>query len=313
MQTAPTNAPTIRALLARAERTLAEGPHAEKARLDAQALLLHLLRNHASETNLAWLIAHEDEISPADVLEGMRNLVKRRAVGEPIQYIMGETEFCRLPIAVNRDVLIPRPETELLVEKVVELAPLFRNPRMLDVGTGSGAIAIALAHEWPKAAVTATEISERALKLARQNAECLGFANRIRFLQGDLLEPAAGEQFEIVVSNPPYVAERDRETLSVEVRDFEPAQALFAGQDGLDFYRRLIPAAFSALVTGGFVVLEIGYSQKEAVRALLNVAGFANVEFTEDLRGIPRVVSARRPRERLASQHVFGPDEPLHL
>ncbi len=225
----------------------------------------------------------------------MRALVERRAAGEPIQYITGETEFYRLPIQVNRDVLIPRPETELLVEKALELASLFRWPRVLDVGTGSGAIAVALAHEWPEAAVTATEISERALKLARHNAEHLELANRIRFLQGDLLAPVAGEEFDLVVSNPPYVADRDRESLSIEVRDFEPAQALFAGEDGMDVYRHLIPAAFGALVPGGFLLLEIGYDQAELVRALIQAAGFEQVEFTPDLQGILRVAIARRP------------------
>ena len=213
MHTAPSNALTIRVFLAQAERALAEGPYPDKARRDAQALLLHLLRNHAPATNLAWLIAHEDENLPAGVLEGMRDLVERRAAGEPLQHITGETEFYRLPIAVSRDVLIPRPETELLVEKALELGSPFRRPRILDVGTGSGAIAIALAHEWPEAVLTATEISDRALKLARHNAERLGVANRIRFLHGDLLEPVASEQFELIVSNPPYVAERDRGAL----------------------------------------------------------------------------------------------------
>ncbi len=295
MHTAPSNALTIRVFLAQAERALAEGPYPDKARRDAQALLLHLLRNHAPATNLAWLIAHEDENLPAGVLEGMRDLVERRAAGEPLQHITGETEFYRLPIAVSRDVLIPRPETELLVEKALELGSPFRRPRILDVGTGSGAIAIALAHEWPEAVLIATEISDRALKLARHNAERLGVANRIRFLHGDLLEPVASEQFELIVSNPPYVAERDRGALSVEVRDFEPAQALFAGEDGLDVYRRLIPAAFIALDAGGFVVLEIGFGQMEDVAALLAQSGFTEIQFTPDLQGIPRIATAQLP------------------
>jgi release factor glutamine methyltransferase len=222
-------------------------------------------------------------------------LVSRRLTGEPIQYIAGEAEFYRMPFFVDRNVLIPRPETEHLVEKVVALAPLFHEARILDVGTGSGAIAVSLAHEWPDALVAATEISDAALKLARRNAERLGFADRVRFLNGDLLAPVAGEQFDIVVSNPPYVPERDRSALSAEVRDFEPAQALFAGEDGLEVYRRLIPAAFSVLVPGGYIALEIGFGQSDAVRSLLAESGFAQIEFANDLQGIPRVATARRP------------------
>lgn len=295
MQPTPIDRGTIRALLAEAEAVLAAGPHPERARRDAETLLLHVLREDAQGASLAWLIAHGDETLPANATAAFREWVERRRSGEPIQYITGETEFYGLRFQVNRDVLIPRPETELLVEKAVELAPVVRRPRLLDVGTGSGAIAIALAHEWPDAVVTAVEISAAALEVARRNAVRTGFADRIRFLQGDLLEAVAGERFDIVVSNPPYVLETDRESLSVEVRDYEPAQALFAGADGLDVLRRLIPAAFAALVSGGFVALEIGYGQQAAVDALLAGAGFREIEFTKDLQGIPRVVSARRP------------------
>jgi len=291
----PAGSLTLAMLLKDAEHALAQGPHPEKARRDAETLLLYSLRNSDPGKSLASLIAHKEDAAPADAANAMRALVERRLSGEPIQYITGEAEFYRLPIVVNRDVLIPRPETELLVEKFVELASTFRRPRVLDVGTGSGAIAIAIRHEWPDAIVTATEISESALELARRNAERLGFANRIRFLQGDLLAPVADERFEIIVSNPPYVSERDRNSLSVEVREFEPAQALFAGEDGLAVYRRLIPAAFAALVSGGFVVLEIGCGQKEDVAALLAESGFAEIDLAPDLQGIPRVVVARRP------------------
>jgi release factor glutamine methyltransferase len=286
---------TIRALLAETELLLARGPHPEKARRDAEALLLLAMRRYVSGATRAWLIANDKEAVAPEVAGELDKLVSRRLTGEPIQYIAGETEFFRMPFFVDRNVLIPRPETEHVVEKVVSLAPLFQRPRMIDVGTGSGAIAVSLAHEWPDTAVTATEISEAALRLARRNAERLGFADRVRFLQGDLLAPVTGEQFDIVVSNPPYVREPDRSTLSVEVRDFEPAQALFAGEDGLEVYRRLIPAAFGALVRGGFVVLEIGYGQSDAVRAQLAESGFVEIEFRDDLQGIPRVASAKRP------------------
>jgi release factor glutamine methyltransferase len=291
----PNDSGTIRALLAEAEGILAAGPHPDHARRDAEALLLDVLRGHWRMTNRAWLIAHKEDAVPPDAAVTFDAWVKRRLEGEPMQYICGETEFYRMPFYVNRNVLIPRPETELLVEKAVQLAPMVRRPRMLDVGTGSGVIAVALAHEWPDAVVTATDLSKDALEVARRNAERLGFTNRIRFLQGDLLGPVAGEQFEFVISNPPYVPESDRATLDVEVRNYEPAQALFAGDDGLAVYRRLIPAAFSALVPGGYVLLEIGYGQQEAIRALLAGAGFNGIEFIEDLQKIPRVAVARRP------------------
>jgi release factor glutamine methyltransferase len=294
MQAAPSGYTIIRELLAEAERALAAGPHPERARRDAEALLLLALRHDTLGVNRAWLIAHENEAIAASVAAALGDLLRRRLAGEPIQYIAGEAEFFGLPFVVNRDVLIPRPETEHLVEKTIALAQGFAQPRIVDVGAGSGAIPVALACKLPSALIAATDISASALAVARGNAERNGFADRIRFLEGDLLEPVTSEPFDLVVSNPPYVPESDRDSLSVEVRDFEPAQALFAGEDGLAIYRRLIPAAFDALVSGGFVVLEIGYGQSDSVRALLADAGFAEIEFNADLQGIPRVASARR-------------------
>ena len=299
MQPTPFTRLKVRTLIAEAESLLAEGPHPERARRDAEALLLHVLRQNAPDTNLAWLIAHEDEALAPDTAAALRALVKRRRTGEPIQYITGEAEFYGLTFRVNRDVLIPRPETEHLVEKAIALAAGFKHPVR-----GSWMWAPARARSpwlWPCSClarrITATEISAPALAVARENAERNGVADRMRFLEGDLLAPVAGEQFDLVVSNPPYVPERDRDALSVEVRDYEPAQALFAGEDGLAIYRRLIPAAFGALVSGGFAVLEIGYGQQEPVGALLTGAGFNHVAFTADLQGIPRVATARRQRE----------------
>jgi release factor glutamine methyltransferase len=280
---------TLREWLQRGEAQLRAGLHPERARRDAETLLLHLIGK-----NRAWLLAHHDDDFAGCKAIGYAALLNRRERGEPIQYIIGETEFYGLPLRVTPDVLIPRPETEYLVEKAVELLPLFSNPRVVDVGTGSGAIAIAVAHEWPGAFLTATDVSASALKLARSNAERTGFANRIRFLQGDLLAPVYGEFFDIIVSNPPYVPEADRPTLSVEVRDHEPALALFAGNDGLDIYQRLIPAAFAALAPGGYLALEIGFGQSDAVRILLVISGFTRISVASDLQGIPRVVTAER-------------------
>jgi release factor glutamine methyltransferase len=269
---------------------LRSGPHPDRARQDAETLLLHLLRK-----NKAWLIAHADEQLPDDQAAHYAELLERRFRGEPIQYITGEAEFYGLPFHVTRDVLIPRPETEHSVEKALELASNFTAPRIVDVGTGSGAIAVALAHELPDAVITTIDLSAPAMAVARKNAELNGVSERIRFLCGDLLAPVAGEQFEMVVSNSPYVPSADRATLSVEVRDYEPEMALFAGDDGLEVYRRLIPAAFDVLIPGGFVVLEIGFGQSSAIIELLTASGFEQIEFVPDLQGIPRVACARRP------------------
>lgn len=271
------------------ESRLRAGPHPERARRDAETLLLHLIQRDRT-----FMIANPLANLSAEGAVRYYALVERRLAGEPIQYITGETEFYGLPFRVNRNVLIPRPETEHLVEKVLVLAADFEKPRIVEVGTGSGAIAVALAHKLPGSRISAIDISAPALAIARGNAERNGVADRIRFLRGNLLEPVAGEQFEIVVSNPPYVAESDRASLAVEVRDYEPELALYAG-DGLGFFRRLIPDARAALVSGGFLALEIGYGQDSAVAGLLAESGFEQIDFAADLQGIPRVATASRP------------------
>jgi release factor glutamine methyltransferase len=298
--------PRIRELIAEAEYLLADGPHPERARRDAEELFLHILREGARDKNNAWMVshgitkdinsawlaAHRDTPTNLAVSARLRDLVERRRGGEPIQYLMGETEFYGLPFHVTRDVLIPRPETEHLIEKVIELALDFPGPRIVDIGTGSGCITVALAHHLPQAQITSIDLSASALAVARKNAKRNEVT--VSFLEGDLLSPVAGEQFDFVVSNPPYVPSTDRASLSVEVRDFEPAMALFAGDDGLEVYRSLIPAAFDVLVPGGFLLLEIGYGQSTAVAELLSRSGFAQIEFTPDLQGIPRVACAQR-------------------
>jgi release factor glutamine methyltransferase len=299
----PNESSTIRALLEEADSRLYAGTHPERAGLDAATLLQFVLRQNGTSRDRAWLIAHRDEIVPAEVAQEFRAAVERRFAGEPIQYITGEVEFYGLRFQVNRDVLIPRPETELLVERVAGIALDFDRPRIADVGTGSGAIAVALAIHLSNAAICATDISTSALDAARANAARHSVAARVRFFQGDLLEPVASERFDIVVSNPPYVPERDRENLSVEVREYEPARALFAGTDGLDVIRRLIPAAFEALEPAGYVAFEIGHGQKEAVGTLLAQAGFERIDFIEDLQRIPRVAVASKPGRRIPALH----------
>jgi release factor glutamine methyltransferase len=279
---------TLQEWVGKGEAQLRQGPHPERARRDAETLLLHVIRR-----NRAALLARWNEVLGAEEAGLYVALINRRLAGEPIQYIFGETEFYGLPFQVTRDVLIPRPETEHLVEKVLELAGQFTQPRIVDVGAGSGAIAVTLAAKLPDAQLTAIDLSAPALAIAEENAKRNGVV--LRFLRGDLLSPVAREHFEIVVSNPPYVPRADLATLSVEVRDYEPELALFAGDDGLEVYRRLIPAAFEVLAPGGFVALEIGYDQSPAIAAFSSDAGFAQVEFFPDLQGILRVACARRP------------------
>jgi len=280
---------TLALWLAESEARLRAGPHPERARLDAGTLLLHALGRER-----AWLLAHPDEEVAEKDQKSAEELIERRLRGEPIQYITGECEFYGLPFHVNRDVLIPRPETEHLVEEVLELASRFASARIVDVGTGSGAIAVALAHHLRSAHITAIDCSAAALEVARGNARRNGVGAKVRFAAGDLLAPVAHDQFEIVVSNPPYVPESDRASLAVEVREFEPAVALFAGGDGLSVSRRLIAQAREVLVPGGWIALEIGQGQAEAVRALLADAGYGEIAFIPDLQGILRVAAARR-------------------
>jgi release factor glutamine methyltransferase len=282
--------PALKCAVEQAFARLERSPHPERAQLDAETLLLHVLGK-----NKAWLLAHQEEEISGDRAARYHTLVERRYAGEPIQYITGQQEFYGLPFRVTPNVLIPRPETEHLVEKVLSLAVCFQLLRIVDVGTGSGAIAVALAHLLPHAEITALDISAAALDEARANAEGNRVPDRVRFVESDLLAAVATRKFEIVVSNPPYVPATDRESLSVEVREHEPGLALFAGNDGLDVYRRLIPAAFAVLESGGFLVMEIGYAQSQPIAELMTQAGFEEIEFVPDLQGIARAACGRHP------------------
>ena len=262
------------------------------SRRDAETLLAHTLGR-----DRAWLLAHmDDELAAAD-LESFRELASRRAAQQPLQHLTGVQEFFGLELHVTSDVLIPRPETEHLVESVLDWARARPDPHLnvVDVGTGSGAIAIALAAVLEHASVTAIDLSPAALAVARENAQRLGLAGRIEFLEGDLLDPLAGAsaRFDVIASNPPYVALDDAPTLAPEVRDHEPALALFAGRDGLEIYRRLIPQALELLRPGGLLAMEIGFGQRDALTELLT--GWQSVRFVDDYAGIPRVVLAIRP------------------
>ena len=271
---------------------------ARVARRDAETLLLHLLGR-----NRAWLLAHPEASLSGEQVDAFELLIARRAAHEPLQYLTGRQEFFGLDLHVSPAVLIPRPETELLVEAVLLWAQGARAARpeqplrLVDVGTGSGAIALALAEHLPGADIAALDLSVDALAVAQGNADRLGLGARVRFLPSDLLETlapeAAGERgFDAIVSNPPYIPATDAESLQREVRDFEPHRALFAGGDGLGIYRRLIPEAASALRPGGLLAMEIGFGQRDALATLLH--GWDDVHFLDDLAGIPRVVLAER-------------------
>jgi len=259
-------------------------------RLNAELLMMLVLGRER-----AYLYAHPDlELTPDEEFH-YDKVVDERARGVPTQYITGHQEFWGLDLLVSPAVLIPRPETEHMVETVLELVKELKpvaTLKLVDVGTGSGAIALALASELPRAEIRACDISDDALEMARLNAARLGLEQRIIFCKSDLLSAYAGEKFDFVVSNPPYVGESEMDKVQKQVREFEPKIAVFSGEEGMDIYRRLIPEAREALKPGGMLVVEIGFSSEQQVRELLE--DWADVQVTADLQGIPRVIAAKR-------------------
>ena len=265
----------------------AAGRPAEDARRDAVLLARHVL----GWDDAQWLTRARQEAA-VGASTRFHTLIARRARHEPIAYLTGEREFYGRSFVVTPDVLIPRPETELIVDEAL-LRRSAEAPRtIVDVGTGSGCLAVTLALECPSARVVATDVSDAALTVARANAARHGVQDRIECLRGSLLAPARGP-VDLIVANLPYVAERDRSTLPPEVADFEPATALFGGADGLDLVRTLLPEAAALLTPGGRLIFEIGQGQLNDVRDLIEATG--NLVFRharQDLQGIPRTVSA---------------------
>lgn len=234
----------------------------------------------------------EDTLTPAQA-ERFADLLARRAAGEPVAYLMGVREFYGRDFKVGPAVLIPRPETELIVDLVRERVPAGAAPAILDLGTGSGALAVTLALELPSATVAAVDFSSAALGVARANAEALGA--RVRFVESDWFAALeVGERFGVIVSNPPYVADGDPHLAEGDVR-FEPASALASGPAGLDDIVRIVAAAPAFLTPGGWLLLEHGYDQAAAVRELLLAGGFVEVASARDLAGIERITLGRRP------------------
>jgi len=259
-------------------------------RLNAELLLMFVLG-----CDRAYLFAHPERLLTPREQSRYEGVIRERARGCPTQYITGHQEFWGLDLIVSPAVLIPRPETEHVVETVLELAQR-RDPeqrlKVIDVGTGSGCIALALASELPFAEMHASDISDEALEIARINAARLRLGHRVLFRRSDLLSIYVGEQFDFVVCNPPYVGELEADKVQRQVREFEPKAAVFSGLEGMDIYKRFIPQAWAVLNPGGWLVTEIGFSTEEKVKALLN--DWTEVQTTADLQGIPRVIAARK-------------------
>jgi len=270
------------------ERLRAAGIPPDEADLDARVLAERIL-----DWDAARYLTHANEEAPDGFAEQFEALIARRAAREPTAYLVGRREFCGLEIQVTPAVLIPRPESELIVEAALESFP--RSGRVLDiadVGTGSGCLAVTLARERPASRIIATDISGEALDVARLNARRLGVASRIELVETDLLN-GVERKFDLIVSNPPYVPERDRPQLQPEVREYEPARALFAGNDGLSIIRRLVDQVPACLKPEGRLIFEFGFGQADDIRALLsNTRSMVLLDLRRDLQGIPRVAIA---------------------
>ena len=270
------------------------------AKRDAETLLLYL-----EKADRTFLYVHRNDATDEYRADAYFGLIDRRAAGEPLQYILGSQEFMGLNFAVNPSVLIPRQDTETLVELALKRAgEKKRSLSILDMCCGSGAIAVSMAHFLPKAKITACDISPEALEVARGNAARNGLNGRIEFRESDLFfmtkrkkTVRIKDSFDMILSNPPYIPTQDIDTLQTEVRDHEPIKALDGGSDGLDFYRRIAEDAFGSLKKDGLMFLEIGCDQAEAVPSLLSGAGYySEIEVHKDLTGLDRVISCRRQR-----------------
>lgn len=281
---------SIAEALSQATKVLSAGELSEPRR-EAGSLLASLLGK-----DRAFLITHSDEVLSDDLAATFADQVRRRASGEPLQYITGVQEFFGLVFEVNSDALIPRPETELLVESALEaLDNLSPAPSLLDVGAGTGCITIALLRERPSARAVAIDVSPAAVQLAMRNARRHSVSERVSFLVADALATFASlPKFDLIVSNPPYIADSEWETLQREVRDHEPRLALTSGSDGLTMIRRLVAEAAPLLREGGYLIFEIGYDQRAAVEQMIDSQVWQTMAIRSDLQGIPRTVILRK-------------------
>ncbi len=258
-------------------------------RREAGSLLMHVL-----DRDRTYILGHAEDLLTDEQVEEFSESLEARAEGKPLQYITGRQEFFGIEFEVNPDVLIPRPETELLVEAALSIVSQNETPFICDVGTGSGCIAITLLHKLPRARGIALDISAAALAVAERNANRHGVQERLSFVTSDCfagLGPAFGQTFDLIVSNPPYVAERAVAGLQREVRDFEPRVALTAGEDGLSVIRRLLVESGDYLKSGGCLIFEMGFDQHDAVKELIDKNVWKLLEIYDDLQGIPRTVA----------------------
>ncbi len=279
------HAVTLRDLL---QSALQQLPQTDSARLDCEILLCSVLKQERY-----FLYAHPDTPIDSRDQADFNSLLAKRAAGFPVAYLTGWKEFWSLHIEVNQHALIPRPETEQLVELALESTPANTKSTILDLGTGSGAIAIAIATERPDCRITATDISLPALSLAQQNAERLGL-NNIRFVHSDWFSATGAQRFDLIISNPPYVESDHSGFITGDIRH-EPRLALDGGSHGLDAYRRIIPAGIASLSTRGRLLLEHGHSQGELIRQLFRHNHYLNIETKQDYSGLDRVTLAERP------------------
>jgi release factor glutamine methyltransferase len=282
--------PTISEAITIGAQTLREAGLSDERRTAA------LLLRHILSIDQAQLLIHSNQPLEPEQYDLYLRLIARRAKGEPVQYITGHQEFYGLDFSVNPDVLIPRPETELLVERVITLARHSPHQIIADIGTGSGCIAVSLAVNIPDAQFIATDISSSALEVARANAQRHRVADRIKFLQGDMLKPLVQLRIasDIIASNPPYVPDSYPELLQREVRDYEPQIALYGGREGLDFACRLLADGKDCIKRGGHMVIEIGYGQLDKLRPMINPADWELIDVAADLQSIPRTLTLRK-------------------
>lgn len=279
-------ADSLRVAAVRLQNALALAPR--EARLEARILAAHVLG-----VDRAWLVAHDRDLLNPDQASAVEALIARRERGEPVAYLLGEREFFGRTFKVSPDVLIPRPETELLVEAALAQLPDGRPARVLDLGTGSGCVAISLALERPQAQIWAVDISAKALALAERNALCLG-APRLQCALGDWFEGLGDSLWDLIVSNPPYIAENDPHLDQGDLR-FEPGAALASGQDGLDAIRRIAAESRVRLAPGGWLMVEHGLNQGPPCRALFAQTGLVDVKTLRDLAGLERVTLGQQP------------------
>ncbi len=259
-----------------------------QATREAKSLLAFVLRQ-----NQTFLVAHSEYKLSAEEEMRFQTVLERRAIREPFQYIVGRQEFCGLDFAVTKDVLIPRPETEMLVESAIEILQKIEHAKICEVGIGSGCIAVSILHHVKTASAIGLDVSEKALKVAWKNAETHRISERLELKISDVFDNLSDEKFDLIVSNPPYISSEEMKNLQPEVRDFEPATALTDGKNGLSIIKKIIENAPKFLTKGGFLLMEIGFNQAIAVEKIFDKSLWGKIEILPDFQSIPRMVKSK--------------------